>query len=440
MRRLIVIITFLMAFVVSNAQSNKDIANVYIKRAKEAIENSVDFSVALINFKKAMRYTDTITDRKVASLGASVYFEVYHKQPTLAEQLEFLEKAKYYSSQYFNLAKNTKSDEYIVNTENFVFIQENIEKVKTELEEIRKERLRKEKELRRLDSLKAVWENKSNSLSLTVDSIYKFNKNSTALYKKDGFYGVINDLGEVLIEANEYKDALSFDGYIIFKNQKNNPTKIYSFNTANKIGFKIPDVSDFNILSTHYGMVMLPRGNGRLVMYPNNSHKVFIYDLNVRKTIIVANPENLYKRLKKSDIIDKYNKDNELKINKEWYMFGGHLGGGVHPLYAIEGYELKGFLCSLDGRFLKSQLDYQYLGAFYNNNYQAVKGDKVVWVNQNGTEVNPAKDESGKYTGNSVIKKLNNGNYQILKEGIIILGKEKLERMPDFLRKFGRLE
>ena len=438
MKKIVISIIFLLTFSLSKAQTNADIANVYIKRAIEAIENSIDFNTGLSMFKKAMKYTDTILNKKVASLGASIYFEVHHKQPTLKEQLAFLEKAKSYSAQYFLLTKSKKSEEYLNNTESYVFIQENIEILKAKIAKIETERLNKEKELRRIDSLKVVWLNKSNALSIEADSIYAFNKNNVALYKKGDFFGVINDVGEVLIKANEYRDALNFDGFIVFKNLIDAPTKLYSFNTSNKIGFLVPSISDYNTLSTHYGKVMLPRGNGRLVTYPNNSIKPFIYDLNVRKIVKVANVKVLLKNLKKAEVIGKYNKKDEVKLGKQWFNFGGHLGGGIHPLYAIEGYKLNGFLCSLDGRFLNAVSEYQYLGAFYKNKYQALKGNQIFWVNQNGTKVGAAKDEANKYSGNSIVNKLENGNYQITQEGVIILGKENLEKLPVFLRNFSK--
>jgi hypothetical protein len=438
MKRVFTVLLCLSFFSVIQAQSNRDIANVYIKRAKEAIESSIDFSTALLNFNKAMKYTDTILDRKVASLGASVYLEVYHKQPSLKEQLVYLEKAKYYSNQYFILAKNRKSEEYISNTEDFVYIEENIELVKNKLKKIEEERLRKERELRRIDSLKTVWQGKSNLLSIAVDSVYKFNKNKVALFSKDGFFGAINDLGEILVKADQYKDAIAFDGFMIFKNQAENPTKLYNFNTNDKIGYQIPNITDFNMLSTHYGKVMLPRGSGRLVTYPNNSNQAFIYDLNVRKTVRVGNLEAILKSLKKLEVIDKFKKDGEVKVGKNWYKFGGNLGGGIYPLYALEGYSLKGFLCSLDGRFLDVSSSYQYLGSFYNNKYEAIQAEKTVWVNQNGTKVNAASDEFEKYTGASKIRKIKNGNYQITQEGVIVLGKEKLANMADFLRSFSK--
>lgn len=434
----IVVVICLLAVGVTEAQTNKDIANVYIRKANEVLTESIDFETALTMFQKAMKYTDTILDKKIASLGASVYFETYHQQTDLKNQLAFLEKAKYYSKQYFllNDGRNKNSEEFINNSDNYVFILENIENINDKLEKIEADRIKKEKELRRIDSLKTVWINKSNALSFKADSIYKFNKNNVALYTNAGYFGLINDRGEILLKANEYEDAITFDGFIIFKNKEINPTKLFSYNTNNNVSFQIPSISDFNTLSTHYGKVMLPRGNGRLVTYPNNSHSAFVYDLNVKKIIKIANIENLFKRLEKIEAIRKYNKDDQVKIDKDWYNFGGHLGGGIHPLYGVEDYNLKGFLCSLDASFLSATSNYQYIGGFYNNKYQAIRGTQVVWINQNGTKVSAAEDEGGVYTGNSVLSKLENGNYQIKKDGVIILGTESLEKIGDFLRNF----
>jgi hypothetical protein len=193
-------------------------------------------------------------------------------------------------------------------------------------------------------------------------------------------------------------------------------------------------VSDFNLLSTHYGKVMLPRGNGRLVTYPDNSYGPMVYDLNVKKIVRVANKKELFKSLKSNDIIDKYNKKGEVKINKDWYSFGGHVGGGIHALYLEDNYNVHSFLCSIDGNVLYAESDYQYLGAFHNNKTQAVKDSETVWVNQNGTKVSAAKEDAGEYSGNSTLTRLKSGAYQITQDGVIILGEERLEKMPVFLR------
>ncbi len=435
MKKFILVFSFLFISTLVYSQSNKDIAKVYIKRANEAIESSIDYNTALEHFKKAMKYMDTITDRKIASLGSLIYFEEHHKQENAEGKLDFLKKSEAYSKQYFNLSKNKSSEEYTNNVENFVLIQETISNLEKEIKELEEERIAKEKELRRIDSLKTLWKNKSKELSINVDGIYTYNKNNLALFTKNGNFGIINDVGEIIIEANEYKDALSFDGYFLLKNKKDEATKVYIYNTNNNNGFLLPNVSDFNSISTHYGQIMLPRGNGRLVTYPNNSYQPMVFDLNVQKVVRVQNEKELFKKLKKGDIIDKYNKDGEVKINKKWYTFGGHVGGGIHPLYFNKNYQVHSYLCSIDGKILLAASDYKYIGSFHNNKIQAIYNGKTSWINQNGTKVSDAKDDSGKYAGNSKLKKLENGNYQIIKDGIIILGKEKLKKMSDYLRK-----
>ena len=422
MKKLLLAFLCLMTFALSNAQSNKDIANVYVKRSQESL-NNLEIELSLEHFNKAMKYMDTITSYKVARLGTFIHYE-----------LRNFAEAQSLAKQYFVLVKNKKSEEYVEFLDLYVNINEELEAQLAEEKRLEEERIRKEKELKRIDSLKNVWNTKSESLSLKVDSIYKFNKNNLAIFKANNFYGIINDRGEVILKADEYQDVISFDGYLIFKNKEQEPTKLYCFNSSNNAGFLLPSPSDFNTLSTHYGKVMLPRGNGRLVTYPNNSYEPMVYDLNLKKSVKVSNKKDLFKSLKKNDIIDKYNKDEELKINKVWYSFGGHLGGGLHPLYLDKNYQVHSFLCSIDGKILKTSSTYQFIGAFYNNKFQALKGNDTVWINQNGTKVSDPEDETGVYSGNTKVVKLANGSYQLMKDNFIILRNEKLERMADYLR------
>jgi len=366
---------------------------------------------------------DTITSSKVAQLGAFIHYE-----------LRNFADAQSLAKQYFVLVKNKKSEEYIDFLDLYININEEYEAELLEKKRLEEERISKEKELIRIDSLKTIWNDKSESLSLKVDSIYTFNKDNLAIFKANDYFGIVSDKGEILVKADEYLDALSFDGFFILKNKEQEATKIFCFSSTSKTGFLLPSPSDFNSLSTHYGKVMLPRGNGRLVTYPNNSYEPMVYDLNVRKNVKVGNKQDLFKNLKKNDVIDKYNKDDELKINKTWYNFGGHLGGGVHPLYLKNDYKINSFLCSIDGNLLRTASSYQYIGAFYNNKFQALKNNEIVWINQNGTKVNEPKDESGVYTAGVKVVKLANGSYQLMKDGFIILENEKLEKMADFLR------
>ena len=422
MKNLLLILICILSFCASNAQSNKEIANVYFKRAQESLDN-LEVEKSLEHFTKAMKYTDTITSYKIARLGTYIHYE-----------LRNFKKAKKFVKQYFVLAKKKKTEEYEQLIELSVNITEEYEAQLEEEKRIEEERIKKEKELKRIDSLKTVWKNKSEMLSLKMDSIYSFDKNNLAIFKTNNSFGVINDIGEIILKSEDYKDALSFDGYILFLNKPKDPTKIYCFNRSTKEGFLIPNVSDFNSLSTHYGKVMLPRGNGRLVTYPNNSYQPLVYDLNSKTIVKIANQKELFKTLKKADIIDKYNKDGEVKINKIWYSFGGHIGGGIHPLYLDKNYNVHSFLCSIDGKVLYAASDYQYIGSFHNDKLQAIEGDNTVWINQNGTKVSEAKDSSGSYSGSSKVVKIENGVYQIMRDGIIILGNEKLEKMSNFLR------
>ncbi|QTD36687.1 hypothetical protein JL193_11105 [Polaribacter batillariae] len=425
MKKILLTLCCVLAFSMSYAQSNLDIAKVYIKRANSVIEESIDYKEALILFEKAMKYMDTITSPEIASLGSRIYFE-----------LKDYREAKKYSKQFFLISKDKKSEVYEQQLDLFVTINEELELQIAEEKRIAEEKLRKEKELQKIDSLKTVWKATSNKLTIKVDSIYDFNKNNYALYSKDNKFGVLNDVGDIVVEASEFSYGVSFEGYIVLQNKKENPNKIFCFNTYKGTGAMLPNPSDFNSISTHFGKVMLPRSNGRLVTYPNNSYEPMVYDLNVKKTVKVSNQEDLLKTLKKGDIIRKYNKDGEVKIEKDWYIFGGHLGGGVHPLYVENDYNINAYLFSVDGTVLPANSQYNYLGTFHNNKIEALKGNTRVWLNQNGTKVRALKDTTANYEGNSKVVKLEEGSYQIFKDGKIVKGTESLEKMVDYLRKF----
>lgn len=422
-KKLATLIILLFAITSMFAQSKSEIANVFIKRAWKKyndIETRVD---ALADFNKALKYLDTITKPDVAKLGTLVHYEVGNWK-----------KAKSYAQQYFNLSKNKKTDEYLGLVELFVTIDEEIEaeeKQKKQEEEIR---IKKEKELRKIDSLKTIWNTKADEFAVKADSVYSLNANGYALFLNKGKYGIVNDKAETVVEANTYEFAISYGGFIIFQNKEKEPTKIYFFNTNNGSGNQLPALSDINPLSTHYGVVMLPRANGRLVTYPNNSFKPLVFDLNENKIVRVANKEDLLDGLKKNDRIRKFNKDGEVKIDKDWYIFGGHLGGGVHPLYFENNYNVHAYLFSIDGTVLFTNSDYKYIGAFYENKLQAIKGEDVFWINQNGTKVTPPKDKTAIYAGDSKVVKTKEGFYQVFRDDKIIKGDKTLEKLPIFLR------
>jgi len=436
MIKLLLTFLCLISLTIANGQSNTDIANVYLKRAKEAAITKTNYKEALNQFEKGLKFLDSISDKNIATLASLIYYENSKLQTVDKEKIEFLKKSEIYSRQYFVLEQDNTVEEYTENLENLILIKETIEELETKLKKEKEERIRKEKEYKKIDSLKNLWSKKSESLSIKVDSIYPFNRNNLALYKKAGNFGVIDDRGRIIVEATDYKDAISSEGFILLKNKKEQPTKIFCFNTNNKKGFILPSVNKFNSLATHYGQLMLPRANGRLVMYPDNSYEPFVYDLNVQKRISITNKLELLKSLKKEDVIDRYNKDGEVKISKEWYQFGGHLGGEIYSLYFEDSYKVHSFLSAATKKILSRDAGFEYIGAYYKNNFQAIKKGKTIWINQEGIEVSDANDTYKKYLGVSKVVKLTLGKYQITRNNVIILGDQELEKLSEFLRKY----
>ena len=425
MKKTIFALAIMLLCLSSYGQSNAEIAGVYIRKAQSNFSN-LEIEDANKNFGKAIKLLDTITKSDVARLGALIKFE-----------LNEYADAKKYAKQYFTLVKNKKTETYTQILDLYVTIEEELEKIELEKQKQEKARLAREKETRRIDSLKTVWQNRSDALTLKFESIQAFNKHGVSIFQKGEFFGVINDSGIILVEPNLYKDVRNFDGYMLFLDKKENPTKIYCFDSKTKSGFLLPNIADFNTLSTHYGKVMLPRGSGRVVTYPNNSLKALVFDITTKKFVTLPNQKDILKDLRKTDKIEKYNKDNQVRINKVWYDFGGHVGGGIYPLY-LPDYTLFGFLCGIDGKVLTAN-EYSNLGAFYNGKAHVDNGSDSFWVNQNGTKVSAAANEAGNYSGKSKLTRLENGGFQIYQEidggKFIILGDEKLEPLEEFLRK-----
>jgi hypothetical protein len=114
-------------------------------------------------------------------------------------KLEIDEADKNYAKQYFILVKNRKAETYTQLLDLYVTIEEELEKVTLEKEKLEQARFAREKELKRIDSLKKVWQNKSDALTLQFKSIQAFNKHGVSVFQKDYFFGVMNDLGTVLV-------------------------------------------------------------------------------------------------------------------------------------------------------------------------------------------------------------------------------------------------
>ena len=435
MMRLLLTLLCIISFTFTNAQSNTDIANVYLRRAKEAVETNVNYKEALVQFEKALKYVDSISDKNLATLASSIYFENHQFQTTDKEKIAFLKNSETYTRRYFVLEQDNTAEGYTKNLESLILIQESIEALETKLKKEEEQRLRREKASKKIDSLKSLWNQKSESLSINVDKIYNFNTNNVALFKKDGNFGVIDDRGRIIVAATDYKDAISSEGFILLKNKKVNPDKIYSFNTNSEKGFVLPNVTEFNPLATNYGQIMLPRGNGWLVTYPDNSFEPLVYDLKDQKIIRIPNKEDLLKSLKKEDVVDRFNKDSEVKINKVWYQFGGHLGGGVYPLYSEDSYKVRSFLFSTNKKIINADAGFEYIGAYYKETFQAIKKGKVIWINPEGVKVSDVKDGYKNYSGDSKVVQLASGTYQIIRNEVIVLGDKELEKLSDFLRK-----
>jgi len=425
MKKTLVILVFIFSSTFFYGQTNEEIAGVYIRKAQKNYAN-IEIDEAAKNFNKAIKLLDTVNRASIARLGTLIQFELQH-----------YDTAKKYARYYFKLVKNKKTEDYTQLLDLYVTIAEELEKI--EIEKLKQEnaRLAREKEARRIDSLKTVWQKKAASLTIDITGIDGFNKNNVSIFNNGAFVGIMDHLGNVIVTADTYTAVKRYDGFILLLDKEKEPTKIFSYDTHTKSGVLLPAISEFNTLSTHYGNVMMPRGNGTIVAYPNNSLKAYIYNVNTKKFAKIADERALFKELRKADKIDKYNKEGQVKLGKEWFNFGGHLGGGVYILYKKD-YTLHGFLCSLDGTVLKTN-NYQGIGIFHNAKYHVINSDESYWVNQNGTKVAEPKNEAGLYGGNSKIVSLEKGGFQIHQKidgyNYIILGTEKLEFLEDFLRK-----
>ena len=246
----------------------------------------------------------------------------------------------------------------------------------------------------------------------------------------------MDDTGTVLVEPNIYKNANEFEGYIILDDSVSEPSKLYCYNAKEKSSYNLPEISSFEPNSGYYESVMLPRSNDLLVMYPNKALEVVVYNLAQEARIRVKNIDELFKSLKKQDIIDKYDeKELTVKIGKVWYGFGGHLGGDVYTLYNLEANKLAGYLfAAANENQFKELSDIGYLGALDRNKMQGIKNGKLIWYNTFGDEVSPLKNLSAQYKGAIKTKKLKNGKYHFMRGDIITKKGKELKPLNEFLK------
>lgn len=410
------------------AQSNEEIAKVYIRKCQDQFEDS-ELDAAFRYFDKAMKYTDTIRQAKVAKLGALIH-----------HRLNDLEKAKYYAKQYFDLEEDKSTQTYIDFLEFYVDLEEDLEAFRQKKEAERLALIAEEAHQKKLDSLTADWKFKSDKLKLIADSVFQFDKNKHAICKVNDYYGIINDQGGFLIKADKYKAARAYGGYILLMDEAERPSEIYCFESATKIGTDLPHPSVFNPNATFYNHISPMRADGKIALYPNNSPMVAVYDLKMLKKINLPNKKALFKRLKKEDKIERYDEDtNKWRINKQWYYFGGTLGNNVYMIFR-EDFRPYGYMFS-SGEIIAFEST-GYLSSFWGNTAMAEKKNVVKWFSTQGAETKAPTDAVSKYLGKSRFEKLNDGSYRIYqtlngKEMIVYDGKS-IEKLEDFLEKYNQ--
>lgn len=433
MRKTVLLYLILFLSIGVYSQTNQEIANVYFKKAEEAI-GKIDFSSALENFNKGIGIIDEVQRPRIAHMGTFINYE-----------LKMYDDAMLYAKKYFSLSPSNSSDDYNQMLEMYAFLQERFsqkeqERRKKEAERLKKEKekLEKEKELKKIDSLKTEWQKLSKNFILEVDSIHKFNKRGITIYKKGRFYGVINDKGNIIKKAEKYRYAFQNEGYIVLLDKKNNTRRGYIYEVESDEDYELPPAYRFDKNSSYYSKVTLPRGNGRMVLYPESSLKTIVYDIGLEKPVEIANIKDLFRQLRKEDKIDKSDrKERTVKVNKDWYSLGNYLGGGVYSLYVTETKEIYGFLITNveeDYMVLKYN-DVGYLGAFYKNKLQAIKGNKTTWITDIGEEGSKPKSDYFDYDGGVEVEKIENGKYHLKKNGSIFLKGKTLNSMADYLRK-----
>lgn len=404
---------------ISFAQTNEEIAGVYIKKAdREFTSNNI--SDAEKHFNKAVILLDTIKNEEVDRLGTLINF-----------RLGNLMVAQQYAKHYFKISSKKDSLKYEQQLELYVTIEEKLDSISKVNEAQRLAQIARNKELKRIDSLKMVWKKQANRLTLDIEKVLPFDKNGFAIYKKGDFYGILSDNGSIIIPADTYKDVKSFDGYTLLLDQKQNPYEILCFNAKTKESFKLPELNQFNKIATHFEHVSLPRGNGKLITYPNNSTKTLVYDLNTKSIEVQNYDKDFLKSLKKEDKISSY-KEGLVKINKVWYYFGGAIAPGIYTLYQQETSKFYGYLFHFDGRVVAKD-EFGYFGTLHKNKIQAKNKDQNIWLNTNVQSTEAPENESGNYSGKTKVLQLQNGKIQFKQDKIIILGDKTLDSLNDFL-------
>lgn len=423
MKKIIILFVFFSSFL-TYGQSKKEIAGVYFKRAERALE-SVDFPQAKIHFERGVAKLGDVSNSNVALTGALIYIE-----------LKEYEETKKYVDKFFKLSKNRSSEDYKLMLDISVTVDEALIESKEKEDKLKKEKLEKEKELKRIESLKKEWEEKAEDFTFDFDMLYPFNKYGVAIYKKNGYYGAIDDKGIEIVEASIYKRVLSNEGYILFLNKEKSPTRILSVNTKNKYKVQLPQAFTYVEDLTNFGVVTKPRGNGQVVMYSGELRKTMLYDLEEERFLKTTKFKDKLKQLKKDDKIDKY-KDRIVRIDKNKYYIGTLIGSGVYSLYKEEENALFGYLFT-ENQEEKAKVrvvaETGFLTAFHNKKLEGVREDNSsVWYTKDGQEANKSQFNNT-YEGGVEVEEAEKGGYRLIKDGVVFLKGKTLEKLADFIK------
>ncbi|MCK8481243.1 hypothetical protein [Psychroserpens algicola] len=423
MKSLTTLLLLFISMSLCNAQTDLEIGSVYIKRAEQSYLDN-EMGKAREYFDKAITYIKEINDSRVARIGTILSFDI--KDYT---------KAKILAQRYFELEQEKTSEDYFEMLELYVTIDEAIKQRAIEEERNRLEQLKLAKEKRRLDSLTNLWHEKSQKFYIEIDSIGDFNKYNLAIYKSKDYLGIMDDYGRILMKADTFPHAIAYDGYIIFMNDLERPTRLFCFNSKTQEKFLLPDVTAFNPQAYDYGEIMLPRANGLLVTYPKNCKDVVVFNLNSKEFRAIEDKKELLKNLKKNDIIDKYDKDLNVRIEKQWYAIGNSVGGNFYALFN-EDKELHGFISASDGRVYTSDY-YSNFGGFCDNKFQVIENGKTIWMDAEGIKYYSNENLSGAYSGTTKFVKTDQGKFKILQKDkgkdVLIKGNETLHLLEDFI-------
>ncbi|WP_179022304.1 hypothetical protein [Winogradskyella forsetii] len=491
MRINFIILLFIFAFPSAIiAQSNSEMGAYYLMRS-EALFFNKEINRSLELFNKSLEYMDSIPNSRVAKLGMLLNFEhkkcfeasSYGKSYFEFEKDKSTEEYQYMLKTYDYILKELGTDmeeparyieapinniqepfmdneELDKNTEEFGNsideLDKGIEELVRDIEELDHniEKLGRDNEEhkvlmtsifneeivdKRFDSLNNKWINLSRRYEVHIDSIYEFNKYKLAVFSKNNQLGIMDDTGNIIEKPQSYNHFLTYDGYALMLDKQDHPTKIYVYNFKTRQGFVLPEISTFNSNSLHYGKVMLPRANGLIVTYPDNSNNAYVF--NVKSKLFVTSDterEHFLRKLKKNDIIETY-KAEQVRVKGRWLTIGSELGAGVYELHEFG--NRYGYLNTLDGKVWNEKY-YNYLGGFCNGNFELIEGEKRFWMDVDGLKSETNEDENGTYSGDSRFVKREDGIYVIIqnREGkdYLIYGDEALLNQEQFIEAASR--